>query len=1093
MALGVAVATAVITGSLVVGDSVTASVRDVALARLGRISYALAVPAFFREKLAEDVMRAGASSDRSARVVPLTIVAGAARNPASGAVVPNAGILGVGDGFWKFYSGDRRLRGREVALNESLASDLGIGVGEYVLVNVSRPGEAPAETLFAHRDREHVLRSMRLKIVEILPDFGPGGFALGSQTSQPRNAFVSNEWLARQLARQGRANALLVEAEDRHGAGEWLQTALESACTPTDYGLKIVANERGGYLSVESDTLVLTDSNVEAIRQAARECDVRSAVTSVYLADSIRGPSGKSISYAVIAGFEPLDPLPMKDGLASLDGDGILLNAWAAADLGAEIGDALEVAYLVSSRDGVFRTRSKTFSLRGIVELKGPAADPGLVPDFEGITEAESVSDWDPPFPIDLKRVTDRDEEYWTRYRAAPKAFVSPAAARMMWKSAQPEAATPWITSVRLAPPNGVDLATIRKQFEAALKKHLRPEDAGMVFRPALQIALAASKGTQDYGVLFLSMSMFLVAAAMGLAGMLMRLSIRQRAAQAGTLLACGFTNRAAMVPVMGEGAALSLAGAVIGVPLGIAYARGIVFLLTAGRLGSIGDASLWLHVNGTSLAIGGGSGLIAGLVSVWWATRSLGKSKVLELLAGWQAMNVLPGARRKNVAKVLLIALTACAGALLVFFSGTGAFFGSGAALLAAGLCASYLLLVAVRGRSLSLPKLALRSAAANTGRSMLAVGLLASATFVITAVAAHTRDYSRADVTRRDSGAGGFPLRATSSTPVRYDFGTTTGRNKLGFDAQDEEAFAGVKVFSFLSNTGDDISCLNLAKPMAPRVLGVGREMIERGGFRLITQEEANKPWELLEQPSDDGTIPVIGDADSIRWQLHSGLGKLITIRGADGKPVDLKVVGMIAGSVFAGELLISEENFRRIFPAEDVPRYFLIETPPEMDKQAGAALRRNLGDVGLEVRSTREILNTIIGVQNSYIATFVALGGLGVVLGTFGLVIVLLRGALERRGEFALMLATGFRRNFLAAMLMIENGGLLCAGLLCGAVCALVAVAPQIGSVESDVNWGFLTGLLAVIVGIGLASCALAARAVVRGNLIEALREE
>ena len=57
MALGVAVATAVLTGALLVGDSVRGSLRDLTLQRLGRIDSALVTGHFFRalaDELAAD-------------------------------------------------------------------------------------------------------------------------------------------------------------------------------------------------------------------------------------------------------------------------------------------------------------------------------------------------------------------------------------------------------------------------------------------------------------------------------------------------------------------------------------------------------------------------------------------------------------------------------------------------------------------------------------------------------------------------------------------------------------------------------------------------------------------------------------------------------------------------------------------------------------------------------------------------------------------------------------------------------------------------------------------------------------------------------
>ena len=53
--LGVAIATAVLTGALIVGDSVRESLRHLVLHRLGGIDYALTSNRFFRQELAVDL------------------------------------------------------------------------------------------------------------------------------------------------------------------------------------------------------------------------------------------------------------------------------------------------------------------------------------------------------------------------------------------------------------------------------------------------------------------------------------------------------------------------------------------------------------------------------------------------------------------------------------------------------------------------------------------------------------------------------------------------------------------------------------------------------------------------------------------------------------------------------------------------------------------------------------------------------------------------------------------------------------------------------------------------------------------------------
>ena len=53
--LGVAVGTAVVTGALLVGDSMRASLRDAALGRLGNVQHALVANRFFRAELAAEL------------------------------------------------------------------------------------------------------------------------------------------------------------------------------------------------------------------------------------------------------------------------------------------------------------------------------------------------------------------------------------------------------------------------------------------------------------------------------------------------------------------------------------------------------------------------------------------------------------------------------------------------------------------------------------------------------------------------------------------------------------------------------------------------------------------------------------------------------------------------------------------------------------------------------------------------------------------------------------------------------------------------------------------------------------------------------
>ena len=153
----------------------------------------------------------------------------------------------------------------------------------------------------------------------------------------------------------------------------------------------------------------------------------------------------------------------------------------------------------------------------------------------------------------------------------------------------------------------------------------------------------------------------------------------------------------------------------------------------------------------------------------------------------------------------------------------------------------------------------------------------------------------------------------------------------------------------------------------------------------------------------------------------------------------------------------------------------------------------LTRMLGDRGLEMNPAYQRLNEFNAVQNTYLSIFSTLGGLGLLLGTVGLAVVVGRNVLERRGQLGLMQAVGFTRTSLSRMVLDEHWFLHVLGVILGIIAALVAVIPKLLSRASDLPTGLLLGINGSILVGGLIFCALAARLVLRGSLVDSLRSE
>lgn len=383
------------------------------------------------------------------------------------------------------------------------------------------------------------------------------------------------------------------------------------------------------------------------------------------------------------------------------------------------------------------------------------------------------------------------------------------------------------------------------------------------------------------------------------------------------------------------------------------------------------------------------------------------------------------------------------------------------------------------------------------NPARSMLSAGLVCCAIFIIVAVAAGRKNFDEG-TSAKNSGTGGFALVAQSNIPLYHDLNTKSGLAELGFTEEDVDSLAGARFFPMRMLPGEDASCLNLYQPQQPSILGATHEHILRGGFSfqsMINPSEETKenPWALLEKPIAPDIVPAFGDYNSVQWIMHLGLGKDLAVQNEFGKEIKLRFVGLLESSIFQSEVIISEENFLKHFPSVAGYSYFLIDASAARVEPISSMLEDRLKDFGFDATSTREKLAAFQVVENTYLSVFQTLGGLGLLLGTVGLGIVLVRNVIERRGELATLRAFGFRRSTLTFMLLAENMFLILAGLSIGAFSALLAAAPHLFAGNAPVPWLSLALTLLSVLTVGLIASALSASAALRIPLLPALKAE
>ncbi|HYO83389.1 MAG TPA: FtsX-like permease family protein [Bryobacteraceae bacterium] len=895
----------------------------------------------------------------------------------------------------RFYQLHQRAveppRTNQSLLSPALARELGAAMGESELVRIEALSAISGESV--HGRREEAGRSFRTTVREVATRDAMGEFSLSPGQGDVRAIFLPLSRLQREFDLHGRANTLV--SAGRIDGLHNLQLA--------DAGLKMRSGQ------IEHESLIIPDRLVAAVQQF--EPSVTPVLT--YLANTIR-VNGREVPYSLVAARD-------EPGLAAGD---ILLTDWVASDASARVGQTVELEYYVWEASGRLQTQKAQFTAAGITPLRPEDRD--LAPEYPGISGAGSVAEWDPPFPIELKRIRAQDEAFWERYRATPKAYVSLATGQNLWGSKHGS-----VTSLRV--PSGFDAQRVTSR--------LTPEQAGLTVVDVRAQAEQASAGSTNFSEYFLYFSFFLVVSAILLASLFFRLGLEQRASEISLLRSVGYSGAVLRKLFLYEGLVLAAAGGLMGIAGAALYSALLLLGLRTWWFDAVGTRDLAVHWSPMASLLALGTTMVLAPIVILLSLRSFLRRAPRQGLATRQR------SRYPLVAVACLLA-----GVTLLFIREPAAFFGAGALLLIGCLLLVRWQLRGAPGGISSPRSMGIRYNTARPGRSTACVALIASAAFLIVSVDAFRRGH--------ESGEPGWRYYAESSLPLYHNPNTEEGRDALNLATVPEAKWLALRL-----RPGDDASCLNLYAPRNPRIVGV--------------------PASYLKLPAaEDDTVAAAVDANTLQYVLHRKPGDVLEVGG-----VKLRISSVLQNSIFQSELLISDTDFQRVFPQEGGFRVFLADAQPG----AEGAFEEALADFGFDMTTTAERLAAYHRVENTWLSTFQALGGLGLVLGTLGLGAVMFRNVLERHRELALMRAAGFKVSDLQRVIFFESLSLLIAGLVAGTVCALVAVVPTVVERGGSIPFLSISAVLLAVFLAGLLASFLAVRSAARTPLLDALRSE
>jgi len=1056
VAVGVAISTMVLTGSLIIGDSVRYSLEQSTYFRLGETTHLVAVTErYFRQEMASEME----SGNPQMKAAPILLLEGLAVGDGGERRVNRVQVIGVDSSFEKIsqtaiYSA---LQENEIMISNNLAERLQVGEGDNILVRIKKASLIPMNAPFVSAEETSV--SLRATIKKVVHNEELGRFSLKTSQSAPYNIFISLNRLNRLMEFEGKANHLLVSTDLNTEA---VKELVEKCLTYVDAGLKIKYTDATNEWEISTERVFMEPKISETLELLP---DARPLIT--YFVNRIeRGESmttgdgskekeghlpGSMIkeAFSGSVGQEPLHSIPYSFvsslGVESLADNEIILNEWAADDLKVEPGDEITLKYLEIGPLRQLVDRQSVFILKEIVPMTAIWADSSRMPWIPGLSDAGHCREWDAGVPIDLDAIREKDEDYWNEWSGAPKAYVSLNKALEMWKNR-----FGIYTAVRY-PGHSFD----ERKFQEVFAQNIRSDDLGMVVEPIREAGIDAARNGTDFSGLFIGLSFFILAAAILLTALLFRLNLETRSSEVGVLSALGFRERQVRRFFLLEGLVVSLTGGMIGILLSLAFTASVFKVLNSLWFDIVRTNVLLIQVKSHTLLLGLIISLLVSLGAILFSINRYLNQKTAEL----QKRTDMPQKERSRLALdvIMWISLVVPIVILLIQLLHPGAltpilFFVSGGILLL-GLLLVYRKLLAAMNRQragkIRLERLAQLNLARNRGRSLTVVILFALGTFLVISTGSYKMDLF-ASSQEKSSGTGGFIYFAETTMPVLYNLNDPEKRSEEGL----YEDFSAVQ---FRLVEGDDASCLNLNRIEQPAIIGVDPSAL-KGRFSFATRMkglDVEDPWSVLSESMDDGSVPAIADQTVIQWGLGKKPGDELLYQNELGDTLRLKLIAGTTPSIFQGYVMISNEHFLKNYPSSSGTNIFLIEGDTEQAKEIGEELRMVYRDYGWEMESTARRLVEFYSVTNTYLSIFLALGALGMVLGTIGLAVILARTLIERRHEIALMQAIGFGNRQLFWLLAHEYLFMLVAGVLTGFISAIVATLPSFISSNTDAS--------------------------------------
>ncbi len=1054
----IALLAAIITGSMMTGDSVRESLKRNSEEKLGN-TYLVAGTGlrFFDPALAGRL-----NQNHNLITVPVFETTGYCQNFSNGATALNVSIYGVDSAFFDFH-GLKGLKIPEggVLLNGNLAGYLGIKEGDEIIIRFREADPIPENAPFSPGKKG---TSSKVFLVSgIIEAEMAGNFSLGISQIPPMNIFMNLEDTGLSEGNSGRCNRLLA-AYSTGLSDSLLYKLLKTELKLTDIGFKIRKSDATKETEIISDRIFIDSSLVFSILSYVKGYPVLT-----YLANSISGKSAET-PYSFICSSDKV--------FSSTGGNTILINKWLAADIHAEAGDTLTLSWFFpeGSRLG---TRSEKFYVVGITGSEPGFNDPFLMPEFPGISGSTSCSSWDAGIPILIDKIRDKDEEYWNLYKGTPKAFISYEKGKKLWGNNFGIA-----TALRFPETTGTE------NILDALKGNIDPADAGFTISDVRESGIEAAVSGVDFGTLFISLGFFILMSCVILLTITISIYFDSKKDYIRTYHALGFRNKLIGKITIYETLFIAFTGALAGVILGIAVNFMLVTALNSVWKGAVQTDAITPAINPLTFLYGFLSTVFVSQLIVVLKLR-----RYLKLLSGKGEKSYSVRLQGYNSILLTLTGFATVIFLLLTILNHNASITIS----FSAGILLFVSFVLVLRHYYLNLSEKRVRSIFTlsvgfyrfNSSQALAPMIFIASGIFAII-ITGSNRQTITPEMLENSGGTGGYLLYAESALPVSHNLDSEEGKREFGLN---ELQFRNTEIVQMPLLKGDDASCLNLNKVKAPPLLGIDpAHFVARGSFSFasVLKSYNKNPWLLLNEKFDGNIIYGIADQTVLQWGLMIKTGDTLIYRTEKGQPLRIVICGGLKSSVFQGHLIIGEENLREYFPSVSGSSVFLVDTDSGEPDDLKGLLSDRFSDYGLSVEKASDKLASFFIVTNTYLNVFTILGIFGLILGVLGLGFILTRNFELRKNEFSLLYAIGYNSGMIRKYLVTDQIIILIWGVITGTTSAIIATLPSLRN-SNGISLTLLLLMISAVTVVGLAVLYRSVNKIKSGNLVLNLRKD